>query len=73
MRKFILLTIILISAFSYSQKGHDSHSEKEKFSYNDKGLEPRDLSVNIEGMNKDELFAKGKKWVKEKFGDSKKE
>ena len=70
MKKFILLTIILISNFSYSQKNNDSYSEKEKFSYNNKGLEPKDLIVSVNGMKSDAMLKKAKEWVKEKYGDS---
>ena len=70
MKNFILLTLILISAFSYSQKKHHDHSEKEKFSYTNNGLEPKDVSVSINGMKRAVLLSKAKEWVKEKYGDS---
>ncbi len=71
MKRFILLTILLISAVSYSQKEGESHAKKTKFSYTNNGLEPGILSVSVNGMKKDAMFNKAKEWIKEKYGDSK--
>ncbi len=72
MKKIILLITILIASFSFSQNKHhdDDEPKKERFSFNNKGLEPGDLTVSIQGMKYKALHDKAKAWVKEKYGEN---
>jgi hypothetical protein len=68
MKKIILLIVIMTVSLSYAQNNQNSSSNNEKFEYTDKGLEPKFLLVSVNKMKKEQLQAKAKKWIKEKFG-----
>ncbi|GAA3596252.1 hypothetical protein Q4Q39_08055 [Flavivirga amylovorans] len=67
MKNIILFTVILISMLSFSQ----SNSINTKFSYEEKGLVPRNFIVEVKGKNKDELLSKTEAWLKEKYKELK--
>ncbi|WP_303318809.1 hypothetical protein Q4Q34_04970 [Flavivirga abyssicola] len=70
MKNIILFTIILVSTFSYAQNNNSTHSENTKFVYGENGLEPRNFTVIVEGMDRHELLSKAKEWLNEKYKDA---
>lgn len=72
MKKIILLLVLLVSIGSYAQNDNSSTSknQEEKFKYDSSGLSPKNISISIEGMDKEALLSKAKDWVREKYGDS---
>ncbi|MDD7884470.1 hypothetical protein [Flavivirga sp. 57AJ16] len=65
MKNSVLLIIILVSTFSYTQSDKGS----TKFVYNEKGLVPRHFTVDVKGMDRKELLSKAEDWFHEKYKD----
>ncbi len=59
MKKIILLVLIFAYTFSYAQD--------TKFVYGEGGLVPRHFVIDLEGMNKDDLFTKAEEWFEKKY------
>lgn len=70
MKKIILLIVILISTFSYAQSDTDVYSKTTKFVYDENGLLPKNISIDIKGMDKKEMLSKAKEWLNEKYGSN---
>ncbi|AUP79970.1 hypothetical protein [Flavivirga eckloniae] len=62
MKSIIPLAIILISSFINAQNTNDS-----KFVYGENGLEPRHITIDIKGMDMDEMQTKAEEWLNEKY------
>ncbi|NMH87075.1 hypothetical protein [Flavivirga algicola] len=64
MKKVILCITVLVSTLSYTQ------TNNSKFVYGGEGLVPRSFTVEVKGMDRNELLLKAKAWLDEKFEDS---
>lgn len=72
MKKYIfLIIVVLLSCFSYSQEDRNTLSKQKKFSFNDKGLYPKNLTVSVKGVKAKDMLAKTKEWVEKKYGNTK--
>lgn len=75
MKKIILLTVVLVSAISFSQNDVDAvskkkkHNTSEKFTYDANGLSPGDVTMSVRKAKKDELYSKTLNWLSEKYKD----
>jgi hypothetical protein len=75
MKKSILLAVILTSMFSYSQTedtsltkpGNGSNNKETFFTYDANGLSPKNVSLDVKGMDKKDLYSKSLDWLKEKY------
>lgn len=73
MKKIVLLSVLLVTAFSFSQNKHHDDDEPENnktFRFNNKGLTPNDITTYISGGKYKTMHAKAKAWVKEKYGEN---
>jgi hypothetical protein len=79
MKKIILLILLLCATISLAQENTDITSKKKdpaeptatKFTYNENGLSPIQITINLSGFKKDDLREQAKAWLDEKFPDEK--
>jgi len=76
MKKIILLALMMCATVSFAQDNEDIASKKKepaatKFSYNENGLSPTQITINLSDIEKDDLREKTKDWLDEKFPDGK--
>ena len=75
MKKITLSLVFWVSFISYSQNGpnsnsnrNDNSSKKEtSFTYNSEGLSPKEISIEMLGFEKNDLYLNTINWIKEKY------
>lgn len=66
-----LLIVILMSASIFAQKEKNPSTNIDQFIFNQKGLNPKSISVEIKGLKKEDLADKIEAWSEFKFGKTK--
>jgi hypothetical protein len=75
MKKFTLALVVLISSISFSQNDlnlnkDDKKSKKETtFTYDSQGLSPNEITIDVDGFKKDDLYSNTINWINEKYKD----
>jgi hypothetical protein len=69
MKKITLALVVLMSSLSFSQNNSNNNSSKKEtiFKYNSEGLNPNEISIEMEGFEKRDLYLSTMNWIKEKY------